>query len=93
MSAALKGRKPLNLKGLKAVVVDEADVFFIDEKNFTELKAISNYKDIKNREAENKVQWILFSATYPTEDEGIYDLVLQRQAEIVGAAQQISIKA
>lgn len=55
MSAALKGRKPLNLKGLKAIVVDEADVFFIDEKNFTELKAISNYKDIKNRDEANKV--------------------------------------
>ena len=76
MEAALKGRKPLNLKGLKCLIVDEADVFFIDEKNFTSLKAISNYKDIKQRTEENKVQWILFSATYPTEDgTGLYDKV------------------
>ena len=29
-----KGRKPLNLKWLKTIVIDEADVFFIDDKNF-----------------------------------------------------------
>jgi superfamily II DNA/RNA helicase len=76
MEAALKGRKKLNLKGLKCLVVDEADVFFIDEKNFNSLKAIGNYEDIKKREEGNKVQWILFSATYPDDDgTGIYDLV------------------
>ena len=70
MEAATKGRKPLNLKGLKCIVVDEADVFLIDEKNFNSLQAISNYKDIKYI----KVQWILFSATYPVDDgTGVYD--------------------
>lgn len=45
----LKGRKPLDLTHLKCLVVDEADVFFLDDKNFKCLKAISDYKDIKKR--------------------------------------------
>jgi len=32
--AALEGRKPLNLKDIKCVVIDEADFFFEDTKNF-----------------------------------------------------------
>ena len=55
MEAATKGRKPLNLKGLKTIVVDEADVFFIDDKNYNSLNNISNCKDIKGRGEDNKV--------------------------------------
>ena len=51
----LKGRKPLDLLGLKCLVVDEADVFFLDEKNFQSLKNISNYKHIKERKEGNKI--------------------------------------
>lgn len=86
MSGALKGRKPMSLKSLKAIVVDEADVFFNDEKNFSELRAIANNKEIKGRAESNKIQWILFSATYPTEDQGAYETILKRQSEIVGVA-------
>lgn len=68
MEAAVGGRKPLNLKGLKSIVVDEADVFFTDEKNFNSLKKIATCKDIKGRDEGNKVQWVLFSATWPSDD-------------------------
>lgn len=71
----LKGRSPLDLTHLKCLVVDEADVFFLDEKNFASLKAISNYAHIKKRDEANKVQWILFSATYPEGSEEIYEEV------------------
>ena len=60
-----KGRKPLNLSALKCMVIDEADVFLMDDKNFQSLKSIANCRSIKQREPEDKVQWILFSATYP----------------------------
>lgn len=42
----LKGRKPMDVSGLKCIVVDEADVFFIDEKNFASLQNIANNKTI-----------------------------------------------
>ena len=60
-----QGRNPIDLKNLKCLVVDEADVFFLDDKNFETLLKVANYKDIKQRNEDNKVQWILFSATYP----------------------------
>jgi len=84
----LKGRKTIDLTHLKCIVVDEADVFFLDEKNNKVLKEIANYKDIKGRtEGNNRVQWILFSATYPEGSEQIYEQVQQRIAEIVTKAQ------
>ena len=45
----LKGRKTIDLSHLKSIVVDEADVFFLDEKNNKVLTEIANYKDIKDR--------------------------------------------
>lgn len=30
----ISGRKPIDLKHLKCLVIDEADVFFLDEKNY-----------------------------------------------------------
>jgi superfamily II DNA/RNA helicase len=71
----LKGRTAIDLSDLKCLVVDEADVFFTDEKNFTSIKTIANYKQIKNRDENNKVQWILFSATYPEGAEAEYEAV------------------
>lgn len=63
--------KNLDLTHLRCIVIDEADWFFLDEKNFKPIKNIANYSHIKKREETNKVQWILFSATYPDSDEGI----------------------
>lgn len=68
-------------------MIDEADVFFLEEKNFEAIKKVSKYKHIKNREEGNKVQWILFSATYPEGQESILDKVQQRIKEIVDTAQ------
>lgn len=56
----LKGRKKMDLSQLKCFIVDEADVFFSDPKNFESLKNI-----ISKHVAIDKVQFILFSATYP----------------------------
>lgn len=57
----LEGRKTLDLTKLKCVVIDEADVFFTDDKNFDYIKRLHSYKHVK----EVQPQWILFSATYP----------------------------
>ena len=57
----LGGRKPLDLSKLKCIVVDEADVFFLDDKNHASLKKIAGNKAIKGNE---NIQWILFSATF-----------------------------
>ena len=42
----LSGRKPLDLSKLKCIVVDEADVFFLDDKNHQSLKKIATKKQI-----------------------------------------------
>ena len=55
------GRKPMDLKHLRCLVIDEADVFFLDDKNHQSLLKIAQAKDIKGRE---DLQWILFSATF-----------------------------
>ena len=81
----------MDLSALKCLVVDEADVFFLDDKNFESLKNIAFNKQIKNRPEENKVQFILFSATYPEGSEQIYEQVQQRMSEIVQKAQQIKL--
>ena len=67
----ISGRKPIDLKQLKCLVIDEADVFFLDEKNYQSIKKITNYKDIKGIE---KLQYILFSATFQTQDKERFEL-------------------
>lgn len=54
------------------MVVDEADVFFLDDKNYETILKISNSKHLAKNE---KLQWILFSATYPPEDNDKYERV------------------
>lgn len=55
IEAMMKDRKKIDLTTLKCLVVDEADVFFLDDKNFDCMKSIANYKDIKNRPENDKV--------------------------------------
>ena len=43
----LEGRKTIDLSQLKCIVLDEADVFFLDDKNYTSLQKIANYKHVK----------------------------------------------
>lgn len=86
----LSGRKPIDLTGLKCLVLDEADVFFLDDKNHDSIKKISNNKHIK---ANENLQWILFSATFTTEDASRYEIVQERQSTLVPKASQIKIQA
>ena len=65
------------------MIVDEADVFFLDDKNFETLIKIANSKYLKDCET---VQWILFSATYPPEDNEKYERVQERMGQIVTKA-------
>ena len=82
----LRGREPMDLTHLKCLVIDEADVFFLEDKNFQDLKAVAHYKHIRDRPEGNKVQWILFSATYPEGSEEIYEQVQERISQIVEKA-------
>lgn len=66
----VSGRKSIDLSGLKCLVADEADVFFLDEKNYQTLMNIYNSKHIKGNE---NIQWVLFSATFPPELDGKYE--------------------
>jgi superfamily II DNA/RNA helicase len=60
----LVGRKPLDLSGIKCIVVDEADIFF-KEENFKYIWKVKDYKHVK----EANPQWLLFSATYPDDND------------------------
>lgn len=74
IESSLKSRKPIDLSELKAFVIDEADVFFRDDKNFSSLKSICENKALKDK----KVQYILFSATYPAGSKQLEELVIDR---------------
>jgi superfamily II DNA/RNA helicase len=86
---SVSGRKTMDLSGLKCLVADEADVFFLDDKNYECLMKIANSKHIKDNE---NIQWVLFSATFPPELDGKYEKVQERMSNIVQKAQQIRIK-
>lgn len=43
----LKGRKPIDLSKIKCIVIDEADEFLRDDKNFEYIKALSVYKHVE----------------------------------------------
>ena len=68
------GRKfTTDFSDLKVIVVDEADIFFGDERNFRDLELLNNKYFSK---INSKIQWILFSATYPDEiSDRIYKIV------------------
>lgn len=43
----LEGRKSLDLSKIKCVVIDEADVFFTDDRNFDYVRKLHKYKHIE----------------------------------------------
>lgn len=45
------GRKPLDLSCLKCLVIDESDVFFLDDKNFEVLSCIGSSRFIRDNES------------------------------------------
>lgn len=77
------GRRTLDLSCLKSLVIDESDVFFLDDKNFETLARIAHSRYIKDNDA---VQWILFSATYPPEDNDKYEAVQKRVSDFIKKA-------
>ena len=62
----------------------------LDDKNHESIKKIANYKHIKSNE---NLQWVLFSATFTTEDASRYEIVQERQSALVPKASQIKIQA
>lgn len=77
---SVSGRKTMDLSGLRCLVADEADVFFLDDKNYECLMKIANSKHIKDNA---NIQWVLFSATFPPELDGKYEKVQERMSSIV----------
>ena len=71
---------------MKCLIVDEADAFFYDDKTFASLKKVCDHKDIAQRDVGKKVQKILFSATFVSQDEATTDKIQKRQSEIIGEA-------
>ena len=56
------GRPPIDLSELRVVVIDEVDFFFRDDDNKKQLEGLNKSVFCKLKQ---KIQWILFSATYP----------------------------
>ncbi len=78
-----KSRKPaLDLSQLKCIVIDEADFFFSKKEEIDAVREI-DAKHIKK--IPHKVQYILFSATYP-------ETVKEAISLVVKEAQQINIR-
>ena len=82
---ATTGRKPIDLSELKCFVIDEADVFFADDKNFETLMKIFNSKPVQA--IAKTVQWVFFSATFPIGLEKEEDKVQERMSQICPEAQ------
>ena len=80
----LEGRKAMDLSKIKCVVIDEADVFFTDDKNFEYIRKLHSYKHLK----ENPPQWILFSATYPSVEN---EAIQKKMSEIITNANLIKL--
>lgn len=55
-------RRPIDFTELRVIVIDEVDFFFHDHDNKTQLEGLN--KGVF-RKLQQKIQWILFSATYP----------------------------
>lgn len=73
LNKVMVGRKKLDLSALQVVVIDEADYFFGNERNYEEILQFhkllnpQSTKDKKTGEeilAEPFYQYVLFSATY-----------------------------
>ena len=80
----LTGRKALDLSKIKCVVVDEADVFFTDDKNFEYVRMLHKYKQVNDA----MPQWILFSATYPSSEN---ESIQKKMSEVITQANQIKL--
>ena len=83
LNNALKGRKPtFDLSEVKCVVIDEADIFFKETRN---LQALTEVVTKHFSKLNQKIQYILFSATYSEE-------VKKDISSFIAHAQQIVLK-
>ena len=83
LNNALKGRKPtFDLSEVRCVVIDEADIFFKETRN---LQALTEVITKHFSKLSQKLQYILFSATYSDE-------IKKDISTFIAHAQQISIK-
>ena len=75
----IDGRKPIDLSALKMVIIDDADVLFEKIDEFRKLEKLNNtiFSKIKT-----KIQWILFSATYPEEITNRIDKIVKDASTI-----------
>ncbi len=55
-------KTPIDLSGLKVIVLDEVDLFFQDDDHKKALQGLNESVFIKRN---TKIQWLLFSTTYP----------------------------
>jgi ATP-dependent RNA helicase DDX19/DBP5 len=80
----------IDLSTIKCIVIDEADEFFTAEKEMKPILDLSRADAIANRNQDNKVQWVLFSATFG--HEALQDVVMQNIKKIIQQANQIMLK-
>ena len=80
----LEGRKALDLSKIKCIIIDEADVFFTDDRNYEVIKKLHQYKHVKDTQP----QWILFSATYPSNEN---EEIQKKIGSIIEEANQIKL--
>lgn len=88
-----KGRSKkheFDLSSIRCIVIDEADEFFNAEKEMKPILDLSKADKIANRDPANKVQWVLFSATFG--HEALQDVVMQNIKKIIQQANQIMLK-
>ncbi len=75
-------RKPIDLSGLRVIVIDEVDFFFQDDRNKQQIEELNNKVFGKLKQ---KIQWVLFSATFP-------DQVIVEINKFVSEASSIQLK-
>ena len=89
IEGATSGRKVMDLSSLKCLVMDESDVFFLDEKNYETIRRIVESKSLKDHPG---YQWVLFSATFPAGGEASFEEVQKRISAFVKKSVEIKVK-
>ena len=81
LNNALKGRKPtFDLSEVKSVVIDEADIFFKETRN---LAALTEVVTKHFNKLPQKIQYLLFSATYSEDVKKDISTFIQHAQQIV----------
>ena len=89
VSNNLFGKRGLNLKNLRCLIIDEADVYFKNDRDFADIKRIISHRDLAER-TNNPLQYILFSATLHGPDPNSEE-VLDRISKVIPEAILIKV--